>query len=98
MFWNSSRRRGIMYQELTQKFAQMDRSCSLHRSWRMFLTGRQSGLLSLGQGCLLVALREDKGDVAYPGMFIELLAKKLSTGPGESKAMQPVNNHCSALD
>ena len=41
---------------------------------------------------LLVTLREDKGDVAYPGMFIELLApKKLSTGPGESKAMQPVN-------
>ena len=41
---------------------------------------------------LLVTLREDKGDVAYPGMFIELLApKKLFTGPGESKAMQPVN-------
>ena len=41
---------------------------------------------------LLVTLREDKGDVAYPGMFIELQApKKLSTGPGESKAMQPVN-------
>ena len=41
---------------------------------------------------LLVTLREDKGDVAYPGMFIELLApKKLFTGPGESKATQPVN-------
>ena len=41
---------------------------------------------------LLVTLREDKGDVAYPGMFIELQApKKLSTGPGESKDMQPVN-------
>ena len=30
--------------------------------------------------------------MAYPGVFIELLSpKKLRTGPGESKAMQPVN-------
>ena len=41
---------------------------------------------------LLVTLREGGGDVAYPGVFIELLSpKKLRTGPGESKAMQPVN-------
>ena len=49
---------------------------------------------SLEQDCLQFGFwtGQDKGDVAYPGMFIELQApKKLSTGPGESKAMQPVN-------
>ena len=41
---------------------------------------------------LLVTLREGGGDVAYPGVFIELQSpKRLRTGPGESKAMQPVN-------
>ena len=62
----------------------------------MSLTGLQwfavAGKVPAKGTALLVTLREDKGDVAYPGMFIELLApKKLFTGPGESKAIQPVN-------
>ena len=41
---------------------------------------------------LLVTFARGWRDVAYSGVFIELLSpQKLRTGPGESKAMQPVN-------
>ena len=35
-----------------------------------------AGKVPVKDTALLVTLREDKGDVAYPGMFIELLPRR----------------------